>query len=644
MTQEEKLALYYKAKEAYYNGEEIMSDFEFDELEKELGLENKSNVGSTSPNYTIKHPTMMGSLSKIQVKYVDGSDCLIDWEPIYKDFWDGYMKKSKFKEHTANLDFFIEDSWRGMNILFTPKYDGCSFEYYNNDKNEITISTRGDGMYGKDILDHLWKYIPSLNTLADRILEPCIIRGEVLVDKNVFLKKYASQFTNPRSFVSGVLNRKYADIEDKSILDDLTLMIYDIRTKHHKNDCWMELDYRCFRKYVSDGLEITEPKEVCIRSIEDFVNIYNFFVGYRETCSYALDGFVAKPLYPYRNYDEPYRRRPIDCVAIKFTPMIRETKVVNIEWNLGKTGEYTPIVEFEAVDFDGKKVTKASGHNYGYIYDNKIQVGTTLKVSLAGDIIPFIYKVEEPDAELLSHFTIEQPSFSYIEGCHLMKELNEIEKFEIKFLASCKSLSIPGLGDKQAKALFDSLEYKVNHIYLVDEDRVYKILAHGEGKNAEKICNSIKESKQNRTLADVIVSMSFTDCGKVCAEECAKYLTGNSYDFTGLSSKGYEWLNDTQKEHDLRVILRYKDDTDEGNVYQKYKSMYETDTSKDTIYVILTGSPQNYSTKKEFLEAHPQYKETTKWNVCQILFTGDLNSNSSKMQKARKLGIDIQEY
>lgn len=643
MTKEEKLALYYKAKEAYYNGEEIMSDFEFDELEKELGLENKSNVGSTSPNYTIKHPTMMGSLSKIQVKYMDGSDCLIDWEPIYKDFWDGYMKKSKFKERTANLDFFTEDSWRGMNILFTPKYDGCSFEYYFDGKKSI-VSTRGDGMYGKDIYDHVRKYIEPLHNLSERLLEPCIIRGEVLIDKQVFLEKYASQFTNPRSFVSGVLNRKYADIEDKSILDDLTLMIYDIRTKHHKDDCWMELDYRCFRNHVCDGLEITEPKEVCIRSIEDFVNIYNFFVGYRETCSYALDGFVAKPLYPFRNYDEPYRRRPIDCVAIKFTPMIRETKVTNIEWNLGKTGEYTPIVEFEAVDFDGKKVTKASGHNYGYIYDNKIQVGTTLKVSLAGDIIPFIYKVEEPDAELLSHFTIEQPSFSYIEGCHLMKELNEIEKFEIKFLASCKSLNIPGLGDKQAKALFDGLEYKVNHIYLVDEDRVYKILAHGEGKNAEKICNSIKESKQNRTLADVIVSMSFTDCGKVCAEECAKYLTGNSYDFTGLSSKGYEWLNDASKEHNLRAVLRYKDDTDKGNVYQKYKSMYETKTSKDTIYVILTGSPQNYSTKKEFLEAHPQYKETTKWNACQILFTGDLNSNSSKMQKARKLGIDIQEY
>ena len=138
--------------------------------------------------------------------------------------------------------------------------------------------------------------------------------------------------------------------------------------------------------------------------------------------------------------------------------------------------------------------------------------------------------------------------------------------------------------------------------------------------------------------------MSFTDCGKVCAEECAKYLTGNDYDFSGLSSKGYEWLEDSKLEHDLRVVLRYKDDTDVGNVYQKYKAMYKTETSEDTKYVILTGSPQSYKTKKDFLSSHPQYKETTKWNECQILFTGDLNSNSSKMQKAKKLGIDIHEY
>ena len=68
MTKKEKLELYYKAKEAYYNGQEIITDFEFDTLEKELGLENKSEVGTKhNPSYTVKHPFIMGSISKVQI-------------------------------------------------------------------------------------------------------------------------------------------------------------------------------------------------------------------------------------------------------------------------------------------------------------------------------------------------------------------------------------------------------------------------------------------------------------------------------------------------------------------------------------------------------------------------------------------------
>ena len=73
MTHEEQLKLYNAAKEAYYNGEEIMSDIEFDALEKELGLENKSYVGTRhNPSYTVRHPFVMGSLSKVQIHEKDG--------------------------------------------------------------------------------------------------------------------------------------------------------------------------------------------------------------------------------------------------------------------------------------------------------------------------------------------------------------------------------------------------------------------------------------------------------------------------------------------------------------------------------------------------------------------------------------------
>jgi hypothetical protein len=75
-------------------------------------------------------------------------------------------------------------------------------------------------------------------------------------------------------------------------------------------------------------------------------------------------------------------------------------------------------------------------------------------------------------------------------------------------------------------------------------------------------------------------------------------------------------------------------------------SYIEASVSEDKIPVIMTGSPKacGFNTKSDFLKAHPEYVETSKWNECQILFTDDLDSDSSKMQKAKKLGITIKKY
>ena len=142
MTHEEQLKLYNAAKEAYYNGEEIMSDIEFDALEKELGLENKSYVGARhNPSYTVQHPFVMGSLSKVQIHEKNGN---VDWRKYYNEV-SGFVTK------------FNKDP----QLIVTPKYDGCSFELYINvDYNKITISTRGDGEFGRDIYDHIINKIP----------------------------------------------------------------------------------------------------------------------------------------------------------------------------------------------------------------------------------------------------------------------------------------------------------------------------------------------------------------------------------------------------------------------------------------------------------------------------------------------------
>ena len=121
------LERYYEAKEAYYNGEPIMTDLEFDELERSLGLENKSEIGARhNPSYTVKHPFIMGSLSKIQIKENQNGNVI----------WNDYF---------AELRRYIKDS--NIPCIISPKYDGCSFEAVVVNGMINSISSRGDGEY-----------------------------------------------------------------------------------------------------------------------------------------------------------------------------------------------------------------------------------------------------------------------------------------------------------------------------------------------------------------------------------------------------------------------------------------------------------------------------------------------------------------
>ena len=119
MEQTEKLELYKRAKQQYYTGEPIMGDAEFDALENELGLNNKGFVGTRhNPSYTIEHPFVMGSLSKVQIK--EDENGVIEWQTHYNE-----AKK-----------YFGENE-----VILTPKFDGCSWELLF-DSEKISISSR----------------------------------------------------------------------------------------------------------------------------------------------------------------------------------------------------------------------------------------------------------------------------------------------------------------------------------------------------------------------------------------------------------------------------------------------------------------------------------------------------------------------
>lgn len=628
MTQKEKLDLYYKAKEAYYNGQEIMSDYEFDQLEKELGLENKSEVGARhNPSYTIKHPYIMGSLSKVQIhKDKEGN---IDWKKYFNEA----------KKYFGN-----------KNVIITPKYDGCSFEVVvNNDKIQ-SISSRGDGIWGKDLMNHLINFVPSEYTKLGGYYT---LRGEVLVKKSVFEQKYSEKFTNPRSFVSGVLNRDYSglDKEFMEMLNDLSIVIYDYRRFDEFYNGWVDYDWT----KLPDSNVI--PKRYWTTRLNDEKNFewyYNDMNQYRhESCEFALDGIVIKPQAQFRD-NNTTEHRPKDCVAIKFIPMLEETEVVNITWNLGKTGEYTPIIWVKPVEMDGRMVQKCSGHNIGYLKEKGITVGAKIIMSLAGDIIPFMYKVtqENPDGNIPMPTDHEY----YEDDIHLMAILTENDKCYYKFINSVEALNIPTIGGQTAKEIFNyltSVDVMTAEFFGEEETSIpYNILtvkpeeiffALGKGKLATNAQKAFKTLLENITLNDIIQSCNFKLCGPKVTEQVVNYLLTGDADFAHLATEGYSWVYDTDSYQykELTTILKYL-----GKNIDDFKEQHSVkqQSVSSQIPVILTGEPNNYKSKGEFLKLNPQYRNTTSWKEVQIVFTNSLDSNTGKMKKAREKGIKIEIY
>lgn len=619
-----KLELYQKAKEAYYNGQEIMSDLEFDELEKSLGLSNVGPVGARrNPSYTVEHPVFMGSLRKIQVHDYD------------------------WKKYFSQVDLIVNFD-RG--VIITPKYDGCSFEvlfHHNGKENEIIkASTRGDGEFGKDItplVKHLFtKYggVESIPYTPKTESKLWMVRGEILVHKQIFQEKYTEEFANPRAFVSGTINADWTLEELQGRPSDLDFVVYEYRINDFK-DHWKDKDWTILKKLWKGSLLLNKLPQVfdivvADMDVDRFQGIYKKMDIYRHDGPYALDGIVVKPLDIYRL--KTPREYPKDCVAIKFKPQLSETIVDHIEWNIGKTGEYNPVVITAPVLMDGKVIKRASGHNYGYLIKHKVGKGTRLVLSLAGDIIPFIYKVT--DTTEFSEEGLNLPKEYLVNGCHLMASLSENSKNKIRFINSVTTLNIPTIGESKAEQIWNYLERKglnfgITNILQLSNRMVYRSL--GRGKTGHNGRIAFLEVVEKLTLSEIIQSCNFNSCGKKVAEQIENLWLGLKSGFSHLPHKAYEWAYDYNSPEYMEVLLVL-------NALGKQLSDFHKEESASKIPIIMTGKPKNYKTKAAFLEANPQYTETTSWDNVQIIFTGDLSSTSSKMKKAQSKGIEIRLY
>ena len=607
-----KESLYLQAKDAYYTGEPLMSDSEFDILEKELKDSGSLVVEIVGSNKAQKasHPTKMLSLGKISV----------------------------YDEANLPLDAFTK--WASQTSIgkfeATPKYDGNAINLVYRQGKLSQALTRGNGKQGFDIVNKISRIVPNKIDLADDLVE---IRGEVVIKVDTFNAKY-SQFKNPRNFVAGILSRD----DNWEAVNDFSFLAFEMKVH-------ATADYAYKAKTVDtlESLGFEKPFVTTFYSIHGFSTIYQNYLKYREkTSPYQLDGIVIK-------LDESERKEigytdhhPKWAIAIKFPPKDAITEIESIEWNTGTSGEIVPTAVMKPLELDGTTVRKATLFNWGKVQEMKAFPGAQVLVAKAGDIIPQIYSVVKESENYIEPPRV-CPSCNHetdVDGIHIWCHNIECEDQVISRInAALQIFKIENVGGATIKKLYDSGFKSIKDYFGPNFNREYLISTGNfkDGRALDIILENVKGLKET-TIARVIMACGIKKLGWSAAKQLEKHHLGDEADFKGLNRSVIAKLTEDTEErqffYDLLALLKKHD--------VSVTSEYAEAGSNDNIYYEMTGSPKSFGfkAKSEFVDllktkSHFHHKINDK---CKYLVTDSYDSSSSKMKTAEKKGIEIITY
>lgn len=475
----------------YVLDDPTIEDDEYDRLMrriKEIEAENPEIVSESSPTqhvggYAINtfekvtHEVQMGSLQDV---FSEGE--------LYE--FDERVKKA-----VGKAVYCVE-----------PKIDGLSVSLEYKDGIFTRGSTRGDGFVGEDITKNL-KTIKSIPMeLCEKI--PFIeVRGEVYMPKADFEKLVRKQLENdeqpaknPRNAAAGSLRQKDSRVTASRGLD---IFVFNLqRIEGRELTCHSEsLDYmKSLGFNVIDGYKTFD-------NIEDAVSRIMEIGENRQSYSYDIDGAVIKvDNFELRNELGSTAKVPKWAVAFKYPTEEKETKLLDIEINVGRTGALTPVAVFEPVWLAGTTVSRAVLHNQDYIDSKDIRIGDIIAVRKAGDIIPEVVR-SVSHAENSEPFVI--PHICPV--CHGKAERAEDEAVircvnidcpaqllkNIEHFASRPAMNIDGLGEAVVKQLVENkLINTVADLYTLQQQDL-EMLPGFAKVSASKLIANIENSKTN---------------------------------------------------------------------------------------------------------------------------------------------------
>lgn len=489
-------------------------------------------------------------------------------------------------------------------FLVQPKYDGVS-GCYDTDKGRM--STRGNGYVGEDITRHLGGI-----SFAEK--PEGKVFGEILVAYSSF-ERYKNDYPDlsyktPRNMVAGLLNQK----------------------------CKLEDDYVWFIPHnfigFTKAFRAQEANPVYLKLLIDVLK--------HVTKDIPLDGMVIKVNdLEYAKSLGATAHHPRSAMAFKFSTDTVTSKITAIEWLIGKN-KLTPRATIEPVELGGVTVTHLTLHNAEHIEKNNIAVGDNIALTRSGDVIPYYLRTEEKGEE-----DAHVPYFCPYCGDQVDRRGPDIFcnnpqcSLPTRIEASCRALGIEGIGPATIQALVDSGRVQSFSDFLELEKEDFLKLEGFADTSAEASYNAI-QSKLNTTFEQYLACLNIPGIGLSMAKNLTEVMTLEEFINGGWGdlskAKGFGLKRVKTFEN------YYYDNHMESLAVLNCLTIKETEQPKDAPTICFTGKmPEKRNYYEELAKTKGYLPVDSVSASLGLLVVADINAKSSKLDKAKKLGIEIKE-
>lgn len=633
----------------YYNNDEPeISDYEYDQLMlqlKKLEADYPELVTKNSPTQ------MVGGNARREAGVLVAHDVpMLSLQDVFSRQEVEEFVTSAI-EQLDNPEFVVEE-----------KIDGLSLALRYRDGILAQAITRGDGVIqGEDVTDNA-KVIKDIKEKLKEPLPYFEIRGEVYMSREAFAKVNArqellglKQFANPRNCAAGTLRQ----LNSKVVKDrQLSMFVFNLQRVEGREFASHTEAYEFMKK---QGIKVIHNYQVC-HTASEVMGAIDRIGASRGELPYDIDGAVVKlNSFAQRQALGETSKVPKWAVAYKYPPEEKETKLLNIELSVGRTGRITPTAVFEPVQLCGTRVERATLHNQDFIDGLDIRIGDTIKVFKSGEIIPKVRSVcheKRPvgtvpfligdTCPVCGHKAVREVDTADIK-CTNPSCPAQLENHIINFV-SRDAMDIKGMGEQNIHALIEGG-------YIKDIADIFNLAVHrdeliakgviGKEKNTDKLLAAIEKAKENEPQR-LVTGLGIAGIGKAAARELMLHY-GSIDALAEADVESIQQVRDIGSIGSQAIYEYFRDDVN-GDILRRLKEygvnmeLQDTGIVDDVLAgktVVVTGTLPTLSRNdaKNMIEAHGGKAAGSVSKKTDYVLAGE--AAGSKLVKAQELGITI---